>query len=144
MKILKLRSQKSSQRSRSALARAGATAVEFSLTLPILLLFLFATFELGRGNMMLNTTEAAAYEACRIVIIPGATVAEAQASAERVLATAGISEFTFSIVPEDLSVTSEVVEVRLDVPYADNSLLVPNFFDSARFVRNCVLSRENQ
>ncbi len=124
--------------------RAGATAVEFSLTLPILLIFLFATFELGRGNMMLNTTEAAAYEAARVAIVPGATVAEAEAAAQTILATAGIDQFSFSIVPSDLNTASETVEVTINVSYADNSLMVPDFLDGARFVRTCVLNRENQ
>lgn len=139
MKILKQRFSKTTRTQ-----RAGATAVEFSLTLPILLLFLFATFELGRGNMMLNTTEAAAYEAARIAIVPGATAADAQAAAESILATAGIQVSTLTVLPEDLSTASETVEVTIDVSYADNSLFVPDFLDGARFIRTCVLSRENQ
>lgn len=139
MKILKQRSGKQSRKNQ----RAGATAVEFSLTLPILLLFLFATFELGRGNMILNTTEAAAYEAARIAIVPGATVAEAEAGAQAILATAGVDASSITIQPDDLSVGSETVEVTIDVSYAENSLLVPDFLDGARFIRTCVLSREN-
>jgi len=137
MKIFKRRSVNQSQ-------RAGATAVEFSLTLPVLLLFLFATFELGRGNMMLNTTEAAAYEAARIAIVPGATVAEAEEAALSVLATAGVDSSSITFVPANLSTASETVEVTIDVSYAENSLFVPNFLDNARFVRRCVLNRENQ
>ena len=137
MKLLKRRTKKRSQ-------RTGATAVEFSLTLPILLIFLFATFELGRGNMMLNTTEAAAYEAARVAIVPGATVAEAEAAAELILATAGVEVSDFSIVPANLDTASDSVAVTIDVSFAENSLFVPNFLDTARFVRTCELSRENQ
>jgi len=140
MKIFKRRSTKQSRRSQ----RAGATAVEFSLTLPILLIFLFATFELGRGNMMLNTTEAAAYEAARVAIVPGATAAEAEEAANFILSTAGIQESSFSIVPANLNTPSEAVEITIDVSFADNSLLVPDFLDNARFVRTIVLNRENQ
>jgi len=94
--------------------------------------------------MMLNTTEAAAYEAARVAIVPGATVAEATAAAEVILATAGIDVSNFTIVPADLSTASEAVEVTIDVSFAENSLFVPNFLDDARFVRTCVLNRENQ
>ncbi len=139
MKIFKQRSGKQTRAH-----RAGATAVEFSLTLPILLLFLFATYELGTGNMMLNTTEAAAYEGARIAIIPGATAADAEAAAQEVLRTAGIDTYTLTVQPQNLDVASETVEVTIDVSYAENSLFVPDFLDGIRFVRTCVLSRENQ
>ena len=137
MKLFKRTTQRRSQ-------RTGATAVEFSLTLPILLLFIFATFELGRGNMMMNTTEAAAYEAARVAIVPGATVAEAEAAAELILATAGIEVSDFSIVPGNLDTASESVAVTIDVSFAENSLFLPDFLESTRFVRTCELNRENQ
>lgn len=123
-------------------SRRGAAAVEFSLTLPILLLFLFATFELGRGNMMLNTTEAAAYEAARVAIIPGATVEEAETAARQIMSTAGINNADFNITPSNLASDTESVSVTLSVSFAENSLFVPNFLDTAVFVRTCVLNRE--
>ena len=94
--------------------------------------------------MMLNTTEAAAYEAARVAIVPGATVAEAEAAAELILATAGVEVSDFSIVPANLDTASDSVAVTIDVSFAENSLFVPNFLDTARFVRTCELSRENQ
>ena len=45
--------------------RHGVAAVEFALTVPFLFLFIFATYELGRANMIMHTTEAAAYEGAR-------------------------------------------------------------------------------
>lgn len=122
--------------------RLGATAVEFSLTLPILLLFLFATFELGRGNMMINTTEAAAYEACRVAIIPGASPDEAEAIARQILSTSGVKKADFEITPTDLTQDTESVSITLRVSFADNSFLVPSFLDQAIFERTCVLNRE--
>jgi len=93
--------------------------------------------------MMLNTTEAAAYEAARVAIVPGATVAEAEAAAELILATAGITVSDFTIVPANLDTTSETVAVTIDVSFAENSLFAPDFLDAARFIRTCELSREN-
>lgn len=137
-----MKSFKKKRNSINRRSRLGATAVEFSLTLPILLIFLFATFELGRGNMMLNTTEAAAYEAARVAIIPGSTVAEVETAARQVMATAGIKNADFSITPANLNENSDSVAVTLSVSFADNSLLVPAFLDQAIFVRTCVLNRE--
>ena len=134
---MKLKNTKTNRRN-----RAGATAVEFALTLPILLIFLFGTFELGRGNMMINTTEAAAYEAARVSIVPGSTVEEAEQAARAILGTAGIKKSTFEITPNDLNTQSEAVEVTLRVSFAENSLLVPSFLGDTTFVRTCVLNRE--
>jgi len=92
---------------------------------------------------MLNTTEAAAYEAARLAIVPGANVAEAEAAAELILATAGITVSDFTIVPADLNSESETVAVTIDVSFAENSLFVPNFLQTARFIRTCELSRED-
>jgi hypothetical protein len=51
------------QRSRKASnQRKGAAAVELAVTFPILMLVLFALFELTRANMMIHTAEAAAYD----------------------------------------------------------------------------------
>lgn len=124
--------------------RLGAAAVEFSLTLPILLIFLFATFELGRGNMMINTTEAAAYEAARVAIVPGSTPEEAETTARQILATSGINNAQFTVTPADLTEDTDSVSVTLSVSFADNSLLVPAFLDQAVFVRTCVLNREKE
>jgi len=123
-------------------SRAGATAVEFALTLPILLLFLFGTFELSRGNMMINTTEGAAYEAARVAIIPGSSAEEVELAARQTLVTAGIKNFDFQMTPENLNTDSETVSVQLSVSFADNSLLVPAFLKNTTFVRTCVLNRE--
>lgn len=123
--------------------RKGAAAVEFAMTVPILILFLFATFELGRGNMMLNTTEAAAYEAARVGIIPGSTAAEAEESARQILVTAGVNNASVAITPNDLSVDSESVSVTVTVGYEENSILPPGFLGGASFVRTCVLNRES-
>lgn len=123
--------------------RTGAAAVEFALTVPILFLFLFATFELGRGNMMQNTTEAAAYEAARVAIIPGSTIAEAEQSARAILVTAGIKNADVQITPNDLNSDSESVAVRVSVAYEENSIMPPGFLGGAQFVRTCTLKRES-
>lgn len=123
--------------------RKGAAAVEFALTVPILILFLFATFELGRGNMMLNTTESAAYEGARVGIIPGSTAAQAEDAARLILFTSGIKNADVEITPNDLSVDSEAITVTISVGYEENSIIPPGFLGGASFVRTCVLNRES-
>ena len=65
--------------------RAGAVTAEFAITAPIFFLFLLAAFEFGWLNVIRHTADNAAYEAARTVIVPGATVADARAKANRIL-----------------------------------------------------------
>jgi len=123
--------------------RQGVTAVEFALTVPILFLFLFGTYEMGRANMMLHTTEAAAYEGARTSIVPGATPEEAIAAARSVLATVGIRNADITITPTDLESASETVSVNISFLYKDNSTIFPFFLgEEATVDRTCQLSRE--
>ena len=92
--------------------------------------------------MMNNTIEAAAYEAARVAIIPGATADECEQAARRILATAGVSNATFEIVPADLSVDSDSVVVTITADYQDNSIMPPNFLRGAAFESTCELNRE--
>lgn len=118
--------------------RRGVTAVEFALTVPVLFLFLFATYELGRANMMKHTAEAAAYEAARLAIVPGSTDAEAIAAAESILATVGIRDAVVSISPDE-----NTVRANISFVFQDNMLIFPFFLgEGAGVDRTCQLSRE--
>lgn len=122
--------------------RRGATAVELSLTLPILFLFVFATYELGRANMMMHTVEAAAYEGARVGIIPGANAEETEQAARDILATAGIREAEVTITPGDLSGNSDTISVEISFRFADNSLMAPLFMGDRAISRICEMNRE--
>lgn len=118
--------------------RRGVTAVEFALTVPVLFLFLFATYELGRANMMKHTAEAAAYEAARVAIVPGSTDAEAIAAAESILATVGIRDADVSISPD-----ANTVRANISFVFQDNMVIFPFFLgENAGVDRTCQLSRE--
>ena len=132
------------RRSTISAKRKGATAVEFALTLPVLMLMLFATYELTRVNMMLHTAEAAAYEGARLGIVPGATNAECEDAAQAMLATAGIKNAEVTINPSDLTSNSETVSITVSLSYHDNTLMFPVFMGrDARITKTCELVREN-
>lgn len=122
--------------------RRGAAAVEFAVTAPILFAFLFAAMEFGLANMMFHTTEAAAYEAARVAMIPGATAQEADTAARRVLATARVFVADIQIAPTDLQTETDTVAVTISVNFRDNTTLVPFFMGNQPFVKTCELTRE--
>lgn len=122
--------------------RSGATAVEFAIVSPILFMILFACIEIGLAHMILHTTEAAAYEAARVAIIPGTTSQDAKVAARRILGTAGVRKADITLVPNNLSTSTRQVRVTISTRYRDN-LAMPTFFvNDNPIVKECVLQRE--
>ena len=123
--------------------RRGAVAVEFALTAPLLFLLLFGALELGHANMVFNVTEAAAYEGARQGIVPGATAADCEAAVQRLLTIANIDGGTVTVTPANLETESDTIQVSIQVPYAQNTIITPTFTNGLNIQRTCVLSREN-
>jgi hypothetical protein len=65
--------------------RLAATLVEFALVSNILFLTIFTCMEFAQMNMARNLAQDAAYYAARTAIVPGATAAEAEAEADRIM-----------------------------------------------------------
>lgn len=108
--------------------RKGAVMVEFALVVPVFILLLFTCIEFTRLNMIRNLMQDAAYYATRHCIVPGATAAEAEAEAMRMLSAMGTQDV--SIVINDgngLDENSSAVSVRITVPIASNALLASQF-----------------
>ena len=124
------------------LHRQGAVVVEFAITAPLLFLILFGCLELSHANMVFNVAEAAAFEGAREAIIPGATAAEAEAAAQRILNISRIRNAQVTVNPANLAVDTETVQVTVRVVYSQNSILPPNFTRNLVMVRDCTLVRE--
>lgn len=122
--------------------RTGAATVEFALVVPILFLLVFGAYELGRANLVMHTTEAAAYEGARIGIVPGTQIAEVERAAQFVLSSAGIRNATIQVTPSNLSTESDTITVTITVSYAENTIMSPLFMSATPFVRSCELTRE--
>ncbi|MEZ6136862.1 MAG: pilus assembly protein [Pirellulaceae bacterium] len=122
--------------------RSGAVAVEFAMMAPLMFFLLFGALELSHANMVYNSTEAAAYEGARQGIVPGATAADCINAAQGVLDITGVSNATIEVTPADLSIDTATVEVRIRVPYAQNTIVAPMFTKTLQIDRNCALTRE--
>jgi hypothetical protein len=122
--------------------RRGTVAVEISLLLPILLMFLFGCYEIGRANMLLHATESAAYEGARVGIVPGAKPERVREAAHFILRSVGIEDFEIIITPSVITTETEKVKVEVIVPFNSNTNLPQMFFDDPKFRGQCELNRE--
>ena len=110
MKLFQTRSNRRRRKSRS-----GATTVEMAICLPVLFIFLFGAYELGRANMLLHATESAAYEGARVGILPGATVDKVEEACLEILASVGIDDADVTVTPRVIQQDTPRVIVQIDV-----------------------------
>jgi Flp pilus assembly protein TadG len=112
---------------RPKLQRRGAAMVEFAFVLPLLILFFVASIELFRLSQIRHAADSAAYEACRHVIVPGATQAEAVSEANRLLKVLGITNAAIAISPSTITEATPEVTVFVNIPATGNTWIVPRF-----------------
>lgn len=124
--------------------RLGAATVEVAFTLPILILIIFAGWEVCRINTIQNTLENAAYEAARESMLPGAVLSQVQDRATAVLDALAINNPTITMDPATITENTEDVTITISAPIAENSLGVVKFFTSGSLSTTMTLSRELQ
>ena len=110
--------------------RRGVTMVEFSVVLPVFLMIVFAGFEFSRICLVRNAAHNAAYQATRRVMVPGATVADANAEATRLLNVFGVNTFTLTVDPNPITLAADRVTVSIDIPAAQCGWITPMFTNS--------------
>lgn len=116
--------------------------VEFSLVLPVFLMILFAGFEFSRICLVRNAAHNAAYQAARRVMVPGATVADANAEVTRILSVFGVSHFTLTVNPSPITLTDDRVTVSIEIPANQCGWIVPRFTDSLKIKAGSTLFAE--
>ncbi len=120
--------------------RRGTTMVEFAVVAPVFFIFMFAAMEFAHLNTLRNTAHNAAYEAARAAVIPGANQAKAEAEAQRILAAVGTRQFDITVT--SITDASEEVTVTIDIPYADNAIMIPWFTGSVNIHSETTLKTE--
>ena len=122
--------------------RKGAVTVEFALVLPLLMLCLFAFFEISRASMIQHATEASAYEGARAGIVPGATEDEIRNQVAFVLNSVGVDTFTVDVEQNRPSGGRLNVRVTVTVPFSD-ATSVGNLFGERSFTGQTELGQES-
>jgi Flp pilus assembly protein TadG len=117
--------------------------VEFAFVAPVFILIVFICIEFCRLNMIRNLTQDAAYYATRHCMVPGATAAEAQQEANRILSAMGTRGAEVVInnnegIDED---SSEVI-VQITVPIGENALFAPKFTGNMDFSATTTMRTE--
>lgn len=129
-KMTRMKRIRSHRQSQKHDHRRGVTMVEFSVVLPVFLMIVFAGFEFSRICLIRNAAHNAAYQAARRVMVPGATVADANAEATRLLNVFGVTSFTLTVNPNPLTLAASRVTVSIDIPAAQCGWITPMFTNS--------------
>lgn len=133
---------KTNQKQAKRADRKGALTVEFALVLPILLLCLFAFYDISRASMIKHTTQAAAYEGARVGIVPGATEEEIRDQVQFVLNSVGVDEFSVE-VEQNRPVGSLLrVRVTVRVPFTATTTGAALFGTDSFFLGETELGQE--
>lgn len=136
--MLLMKTSSKRNRSRVEHARAGATTVEFAFVLPVILIMFLGAIEITRLNFLRQTALNAAYEGARACIVPGASTADGQAEAMRLLTA--VSAHRGATV--NVSMQQSIVNVTISIPIAQNSWGLGRFATNTHIVRNFSLKRE--
>lgn len=140
--------QRRGNRSRSQ--RSGATSVEFAFCLPVVILFFFAMIDFCRFFFCQYATDQAAYEACRIGIVPGAQISAVQSRATTYMSNCGISGAAVTVEPRDeanvlqtaIDQNTTTVAVTVSFPFSNAAWITPQFFVNRTVTSTCTLNHE--
>jgi len=122
--------------------RKGSHCVEFAIVLPIMLLLFLSGIEFARMNLLRHLAENASYEAARTVIVPGATVEEAESKANAILSVMGVTGASLTVSPDPVLETTGTVSVKVTFPAKKNLWMVPMFSKNLNFQSETTLLTE--
>lgn len=118
--------------------RRGVLTVEFAIVAPLIFLLFLGGLELTALNFARQTAGNASYEAARKLIIPGGTVAQAQAEGLRQMNIVGLGTgATCTVVNGSSTVTATVA-----VPATNVSWGLMRFCAGYSITQTCTLTKE--
>lgn len=108
--------------------RSGVVTVEVAICIPVLFLFVFFSMEISRAYFLRHAVDNAAYEACRVIKVPGATHSEGMAVVDQIMDACGLTGYQVTISPNVIDETTDNVSVTVSIPFGENMSLTTAFF----------------
>ena len=105
-------------------------------------MFMAASFEFSRLNVIRHTADNAAYEAARKAIVPGATSAEAVTKANDTLRVVNTVGAVVTVNPTTLGPDTEEVTVTVNVLMDQNGWIIPRLIGSRTIQSSSTLQTE--
>ncbi len=118
--------------------RKGALTVEFAIVAPLIFLLFLGGLALCSLNFALQTAGNASYEAARKLIIPGGTVAQAQAEGLRQMNIVGLGAGATVTVVND----PDYATATVSVPAGSVSWGLVRFSSGYTLRQTCTLTKE--
>lgn len=107
--------------------RDGAYVVECAVILPIMLTVILGSIEFVRISNIRHALDSASYEACRTVIVPGASADEAEDKANSILNRYGLAVATINITPSEILESTPEVTVAISATAAENAWFLTRY-----------------
>jgi hypothetical protein len=98
--------------------------------------------EFSRLNIIRHAADNASYEAARVGVVPGATVADVEAIAQQHLDTLNVTTSTITVTPDPLTSAADEVTVSVSIPVAENSWMVPKYSNGMTIQSSTTLGTE--
>lgn len=124
--------------SRVGTGRRGVLTVEFAIVAPLIFLLFLGGLELTALNFARQTAGNASYEAARKLIIPGGTVAQAQAEGLRQMNIVGLGTGASCTVVD----ASTTATATVSVPATNVSWGLMRFCAGYNITQTCTLTKE--
>ena len=122
--------------------RKGTTLVEFCLVAPIFFTLILAGIEFSVIGTIRSTSHNAAYEAARVLVVPGAVAQDGIDEAERILAIVGVDTLTVTTTPAVIDASTKEITVNIAIPYGQNAVFTPWFVGNVTLQSQCTLKTE--
>jgi len=124
--------------------RRAVAIVEFACVLPVLLVILLGTLESTSMIYRQQTLSIAAYEGCRVALIPKITRGQVDAAINQIMTDRRIRNAQITIFPNDFvnAPAQSIIEVRVTAPAAGNSIIAPRFFANRTLTGSCFMMKE--
>lgn len=128
--------------------RRGVAAVEVAVLLPVFLLLTIGSIEATNATYLKRDVTMAAYVAATDLEDHQGTVATATAKAQEVLAARSISTYTIKVtntsgVEQSQVDKGQTFQVRVEAPFAGNTLNITKAFNTAKLSATVTMVRSN-